>query len=324
VDADVVRAPSLAKLTLTIAIDWSGARAGGGRRDIAIAECEDGQLRSILSGLSREDVRIWLCERRSAKAADGEGNAMVVGLDFSFSLPEWFAAQILQAADFTDVWDAVATDGESWLTGGAPWPFWGRGDRLRSTQLSPEMAFRRTELEAGVLTHTRPKSVFQLVGSGQVGTGTLRGIPILRELRRAGFSVWPFDTYRAQSPMIVEIYPRLFTGAVVKSSLAARTSLLATLGQRDRSLLGAAAATEHAFDAACSALVMSANAPQLTELRAEGPPYDVEGRIWGPRVAAKRCHMDNLSLPCGRRPRLHVDARNSGSGSTRLRQAALG
>ena len=49
------------------------------------------------------------------------------------------------------------------------------------------------------------KSVFQLVGNGQVGAGSVRGMPLLRTLRAAGFAVWPFDA--ASDRTVLEIYP---------------------------------------------------------------------------------------------------------------------
>lgn len=79
---------------------------------------------------------------------------------------------------------------------------------------------RRTDREAPAIGGIRPKSVFQIGGAGAVGTGSLRGMPILKRLRDAGFAVWPFDAPRW--PCVVEIYPRLLTGAVNKGSAGAR------------------------------------------------------------------------------------------------------
>ena len=51
------------------------------------------------------------------------------------------------------------------------------------------------------------KSVFQLVGNGQVGRGSVRGMPHLARLRAEGFAIWPFDG--ARDRLVVEIYPSL-------------------------------------------------------------------------------------------------------------------
>src|SRR5207249_2347049 len=100
------------------------------------------------------------------------------------------------------------------------------------------------------------KSVFQIAGAGAVGTGSLRGMPALLDLRAAGFAIWPFDPPRL--PMAVEIYPRWLTGRVNKSSPIARALYLATrFGEENRALLRTAASSEDAFDAAVSALRMA-------------------------------------------------------------------
>ena len=155
---------------------------------------------------------------------------------------------------------------ESWLRDCPP-PFWGRRGRRRG----PEPQLRLTELTARTA-----KSVFQLGGAGSVGTGSLRGFPLLRRLRREGFAVWPFDEPRL--PLALEIFPRLLTGPVRKSRPEARRSYLQQRGWPTR-----AAASEDAFDAAVSALRMRARADLLRDLGPERDPvYRREGRIWSP------------------------------------------
>jgi len=190
---------------------------------------------------------------------------------------------VLLAGDIDGLWNAVTRDGERWLEGSAPWPFWGRGDQLGSTKLPPGKAYRQTELDIAGLTATRPKSVFQLVGSGQVGPGSIRGIPLLRKLRAQGFAVWPFDDFRL--PLVIEIYPRVLTGDVIKSNFDARTDFLACFGDWNRRLAESVAATEHAFDAACSAIVMGRHFDDIRELHREADPYSIEGKIWTPPTA---------------------------------------
>jgi hypothetical protein len=266
--------PAPSREVQIVAIDWSGAKARGGRGEIAVARSVRGELQAPRLDLSRNDVLGLLLAMASAN------EQMVVGLDFAFSLPAWFAREILGVADITAVWEMVSRHGEHWLERSAPWPFWGRGMRLGSARLSPQQAFRQTELELAGAMALRPKSVFQLVGGGQVGPASIRGMPLLRELRGDGFAVWPFDGFRF--PLVVEIYPRALTGAVVKSRLAARQSFLERFADWDRSLVNAVAATEHAFDAACSAIAMSRHADEFKGLRRLAFPYELEGRIWTP------------------------------------------
>ena len=217
-----------------VAVDWSGARAGE-RRTVWLAEAVEGRLVRLECGRSREELVAHLL---GEAARDPE---LVVGLDFAFSLPEWF----LRARGVDEVagaWELVAREGEAWLADPQP-PFW----RARKPELSGT-GFRRTELECG----GRPKSVFQLVGGGQVGTGSLRGIPFLPQLRKH-FAIWPFDEPRR--PLLVEIYPSLY------------------LNGRE------GYPNEHARDAAASALALSRWAGDWRRLP-RAPEYALEGRIW--------------------------------------------
>lgn len=182
-------------------------------------------------------------------AADSD---VTVGLDFGFSLPAWFLDDHgIESA--VELW-AGADRLETWLEQSPP-PFWGRPGRRRPT-LTPERHWRRTELA----TIPRPKSVFQIGGAGSVGTASLRGMPILDRLRRGGFAVWPFDPPR--SPLVMEVWPRLAMGAVVKSRVEERRSWL----RSDRrafglppGLLALAERSEDAFDATGAALALAAD-----------------------------------------------------------------
>jgi hypothetical protein len=128
-----------------------------------------------------------------------------------------------------------------------------------------------------------PKSIFQIGGAGAVGTGSLRGMPALQRLHTAGARIWPFSHNGA--PVVVEIYPRLLTGPVRKSSPTARADLLASrypaLDDNQRRL---AASSEDAFDAAVSALVMVEHVGDLAALPEHPEPIvGLEGCIWHPR-----------------------------------------
>ena len=224
-----------------IAVDWSGARERV-RHSLQIAAAPPLRL---LGGSTRTEAAELLV--REAER-DPE---LVVGLDFAFSFPAWYLDE-LGVGDPRELWELAAREGERWLAE-AREPFW---RRARDEALRGREAFRRTEREVG----GAPKSVFQLVGAGQVGTGTLRGLPLLDRLARAGFSVWPFDD--ARPPVVVEIYPRLFRDAYAPA----------------RPLAGG---NPHAFDALVSAEVMSRHLEEIRTLRSD-PEYALEGRIWRP------------------------------------------
>ena len=253
-----------------VAVDWSG-RATGERRHLWTAEAHSGELLKLESGRTRAE----LIDELVARAGDAHG--VVVGFDFSFSLPEWF----LRERGYRDVralWDAAASDGETWLRDCEP-PFWGRPGRPR-----PELPahLRRTEAAVTAVGGIRPKSSFQIGGAGSVGTGSVRGFGALARLQDAGYAIWPFDA-PAAPPVAVEIWPRAFTGPVVKSDPSARAAHLdAHHAQLPRSLRDAAVGSEDAFDAAVSAIVMSRHEADLRALPPTGPELRLEGCVWNP------------------------------------------
>lgn len=252
-----------------IAIDWSGALQGE-RRRIWLAEVRAGELIRLESGRSRAEVAQHLIEEASR---DPE---TVVGIDFAFSFPEWFL-HATGAQSAAEVWALAEEQGETWLTSGEP-PFWGRGGQPR-----PDLPdhFRRTEKMVG----GQPSSVFKIGGAGAVGTGSIRGMPVLTQLKRAGISIWPFDS--PKFPLLVEIYPRLLTGNVRRSDPTRRREYLSqrypTLSER---WVEAAGDSEDAFDAAVSALVMDAHSESFASLPPAGDQQELlEGRIWHPEPA---------------------------------------
>lgn len=256
-----------------IAVDWSGARKGA-RHRIWLAEVQDGTLLRLEEGRSREEIVEHLIEEAKRDPA------LVVGLDFAFSFPAWFLKHH-GAGDVRALWALVEREGEDWLAR-CPVPFWGRPGRSRPGEdVLPEQ-WRQTEREVPTTGSSRPKSVFQIGGAGAVGTGSIRGMPALKRLVEAGFSVWPFDP--ATPPAIVEIYPRVLTGEVVKSDPAVRDAyLLERYPNLSEVLRVTAASSDDAFDAAVSALVMWECVEALVALpRSENRTVRREGRIWFP------------------------------------------
>ena len=124
--------------------------------------------------------------------------------------------------------------------------------------------------------------MFQIGGAGAVGTGSLRGMPVLHRLHEAGFSVWPFCD--AELPVVIEIYPRVLTGAVNKSNAEhRRTYIEERYGHLDAAMRERAASSDDAFDAAVSALVMWEHQAELAALRpARDDVERLEGATWRP------------------------------------------
>ncbi|MHB8377500.1 MAG: hypothetical protein ACYDEB_11165 [Dehalococcoidia bacterium] len=256
-----------------VAVDWSGARTGAEKR-IWLAEVIDGALLRLECGRDRDAMAAHLI------ALARDPRPMVVGLDFAFSMPAWYLRR-LGVRDAQDLWARASVDGERWLAACEP-PFWGRPGKPRPALRG---AFRVTESTCAAVGGVRPKSVFQIGGAGAVGTGSLRGMPLLLALHRAGLSIWPFDAPAAHS--VVEIYPRVFTGPVAKSRADARVAhLRAHFGALPPPMLACAASSEDAFDAAVSALRMWEYRDALASLHpARDPLTQLEGAIWLPGSA---------------------------------------
>jgi hypothetical protein len=234
-------------------VDWSG-RAAHARRFIWTALAGDGPLH-LEGDRDRRQVGDYLVGLAL------EDPHLAVGLDFGFSLPLWF----LDREGLRDGMAVPEELAERWLLHCPP-PFWGRRGRRRGGEV------QRRLTETLVAPAARP--VFQVGGAGAVGTGSLRGFPLLRRLRAEGFAIWPFDP--PALPLAVEIFPRLLTGPVIKARRAEREAYLRRHGWPE-----SAAVSEDAFDAAVSALVMATRRTRLAALATEmDPVYRREGRIW--------------------------------------------
>ena len=300
-------------LQRVVGVDWSGDQGPGQRRKIwagvwtaAVDSCSSLNEGTVLleSGRSRVELLEWLVELAR------ETPRMVVGFDFSFSYPAWFLRE-LGIDSAPEFWRLVAEgQGERWLHRDCEdGRFWGRAGSLRHGKKPAEFCgehahrmLRRAETALKVraqiadpLAEARiagiaPKSVFQIGGAGAVGTASLRGMPGLLRLRAAGFRVWPFDAPSGKEPLVVEIYTRLMTGAVNKSSEAARTAYLAKKRRENALYAGLsrrvstkARGSEDAFDALVTAMVMVEHRWEFARLRkTENEVFRMEGQTWVP------------------------------------------
>ncbi|RXH54407.1 hypothetical protein [Granulicella sibirica] len=289
-----------------VAVDWSGDKGPGQRKKIWAGVWTAspkgrtmGGTVTLEGGRTRDELSGWLVEMAR------QTPRMVVGFDFIFSYPAWFLKEhgVASAEGF---WRSVASgQGEKWLARECEdIRFWGKPRKKPEEFCGPLMhrMMRRTDMEVKVVAQIAepakaarvvgiaPKSPFQIGGSGSVGTGSLRGMPYLLKLREAGFSVWPFDV--PSFPMVVEMYSRLMTGPVNKSSEEARTAYLARKKKESaafvglsRAVIAAARESEDAFDALVSCLVMTEFRGEFPELRqATDPAYAIEGQTWTPGV----------------------------------------
>lgn len=256
-----------------IAVDWSGAFRGAEKR-IWLAEATDSGLTRLENGRDRGELAEHL-----AREVEREPQT-VIGFDFAFSLPAWFLEE-RDLANGRELWKLAERQSEKWLAECQP-PFWGHPGKRRPDLGAERDQYRRTDREVPSTVGIRPKSVFQIGGAGAVGTGSLRGMPVLRRLEEEEFSVWPFGA--PGWPLVVEIYPRLLTKAVNKSDATERASYLRrhyeALGEK---LYERAVSSEDAFDAAVSALVMRDHLDDLTALPdIKDEQTLLEGLIWHP------------------------------------------
>jgi len=312
-------AGSISAVDRVVAVDWSGDRSAAGQRKkiwAAVWTSPDaGQANGAIrlaTGRTRSELTEWLIS-----LAD-ETPRMVVGLDCCFSFPAWFLAEHGCASVF-DFWTAVSQGrGEQWLhrecadarfwgvpgssrTGRRPSEFSGEGFRkmMRTTDWENTVAVHRQDgdpARAAKMRGITAKSPFQIGGSGSVGTGSLRAMPVLRRLREAGFRVWPFEKPEladdAPRPLLVELYSRLLTGPVAKSNSSARKMYLSSRRRIDplyaalsRSVLQAACASEDAFDALVSCVEMVRWRCEFANLQAASDPVlALEGITWRPGV----------------------------------------
>ncbi len=251
-------------------MDWSGRRKGE-RRTIWLAEARGGRLHRLENGRSRQEIAEQLIEMSR------HDPRLIVGLDFAFSLPGWFL-QERGLSRAPELWKLAVEESERWIAECEP-PFWGHSGRKR-----PDLPvhFRVTELGMPSVAGIRPKSVFQIGGAGAVGTGSLRGFPVLHRLHQAGFSIWPFDA--AQLPLVIEIYPRVLTHRVNKSDPSERQRYLEAHAESlEPQHLERAASSEDAFDATVSALLMMQNLEHILALqRSTHRIKQLEGEIWIP------------------------------------------
>lgn len=275
-----------------IAVDWSGARDGGGRR-IWLAEVVGDELLVLQNRWSLESLLVWLMARAERDPS------FVLGLDFAFSFPAWFVTE--RFGGVAEVgWEQASVEGEAWLHDVTS-PFWGRPGSRRPVLRRDQGHFRATEQSLSGADR-RPKSVFQIGGAGSVGTGSIRGMPLLARLRQAGFAIWPFNP--PSLPLVVEIYPRALTGPVVKSDAAARRRYLDAWGwPPELASRATVAETEDSFDAAISARQMALHAAEFADLKAPGHLDRVEGRIWLPKARFEHPAISpSLSRRDGPRP----------------------
>ncbi|MEL7033237.1 MAG: hypothetical protein AAGL97_12470 [Pseudomonadota bacterium] len=176
------------------------------------------------------------------------GDKVLVGFDFAFGYPAgtakaaklitpgkppWRAMydhlsdKVKERDDNTNARFAIAA-GLNYTISQGPHPFWGTPKRSKSTTLAmkkgnfaaagslPEHRKAETWIKSQFKAH--PKSVWQLLGAGAVGSQAMLGIPTVDFLRQEiqGARIWPFETgFKTLDPddlagvscVLAEVYP---------------------------------------------------------------------------------------------------------------------
>jgi molybdopterin molybdotransferase len=198
---------------------------------------------------NRHLAESWLAEQIRASLDNGE--RLAIGFDFPFGYPTGFAKALTGSDDPLSVWEwlqgkitdtpkannrfDVAAEINALFEGVGP--FWGNGlkrdipdlpkkgnDRTRN----PFAEKRRVEMQAkGSFT------LWQLAGSGAVGSQVLMGLPVLQRLRDqfpGKIAVWPFEPLEAPIAFL-EIWPSLIAKEVTGHDIrdAAQVKTLARI-----------------------------------------------------------------------------------------------
>ena len=188
------------------------------------------------------------------------GTAELLGLDCGQSAPwramyDFLSDAISETPDNANARFALAAKMNARMTGSAH-PFWGVPARQSGETLEPRKGdfsapdsiaeHRRAEAWIRRAFTAHPKSVWQLLGAGAVGSQSLLGIPTVAFLRDqiADAQIWPFETglrpltataLKHTSCVLAEIYPSTVSATPVNSETRDE-SQVRTLSERFESL----------------------------------------------------------------------------------------
>lgn len=205
-------------------LDWSAAGTPKTGKDSIWLAIADG------SGVQSENIPTRMQAEARLNALMAEGDRLLIGVDFSLSLPAAALEQL--GVDAAGLWrhlainhtDAaknlsnyrnVAAELNQRLEGDGP--FWGNGAKadtphLPRTKPASALPEWRACEEVAQANGLSPKSCWQLAGAGAVGAQSLTGMPMVYRLREQGATVWPFDPISRVT--IAEVYPSILSAEV--------------------------------------------------------------------------------------------------------------
>ena len=174
---------------------------------------------------------------------------------------------------------------------GRPFRLVGHGEPMRKPKTDPS-AFRETEIDVHQRTGAEPSSIFDVDGTDSVGALALNGMPIIRDARQAGASVWPFDRPTTDGLTCVEIFPRSLWASLnpnedprSKRNRSRRAAFVEQAREEGLSLSKRTADTltidERAFDTFLTARALAMYGGGIDEIEILSLAH-IEGQIWIP------------------------------------------
>ena len=232
-------------------VDWSAAaKPTQGANSIWIGlRARDARLKFQFTSVNpktRLEARALISQLLEKLFA--RGDKVLVGFDFAFGYPagtaaaaglaepdqpawqsmyEHLAAKVKEKPDNSNARFAIAA-GLNYAISKGPHPFWGTTKRDQVSTLAMKKGdfsitgslpeHRRSEAWIRSQFKASPKSVWQLLGAGAVGSQALLGIPTVYDLRQniPGARIWPFETgfkpltaedLNEVSCVLAEVYP---------------------------------------------------------------------------------------------------------------------
>ncbi|MEO1661023.1 MAG: hypothetical protein AAFR51_08550 [Pseudomonadota bacterium] len=234
-----------------IIVDWSAAaKPVTGANSIWVGiRARDARLKFQFSSANpktRLEARHFILD--IAQKLISRGDRLLIGFDFALGYPSGTAAAIGLDKDGTPPWQAMhqhlaskvrerddnsnarfaLAAGMNYAISKGPHPFWGAPKKDQASTLSPKKGdfsspaslaeHRRSEAWIKSAFKANPKSVWQLLGAGAVGSQAMLGIPTVCFLREElpNSRLWPFETgfktltsddLSDTSCVLAEIYP---------------------------------------------------------------------------------------------------------------------
>lgn len=205
-------------------LDWSAAGTPKTGKDSIWLAIADG------SGVRSENIPTRMQAEARLNALIAEGDRLLIGVDFSLSLPA--AALERLGVDAAGLWRRLATSHTDTAKNLSNYrnvaaelnqrlegdgPFWGNGAKadtphLPRTKPASALPEWRACEEVAQSNGLSPKSCWQLAGAGAVGAQSLTGMPMVHRLRERGATVWPFDPINRVT--IAEVYPSILSAEV--------------------------------------------------------------------------------------------------------------